>query len=787
MLEGNERLTQIIDFTAGKPLGIAIDEDLRVARVNDANSPAVLSARYGVVNWRIRSVDGCDVETRSALVSLIQAKPAGGILRITLEAPHVQLQAPAPTPAAAAQAAGAISAAIESVSMSSESSSVLSAFTQRATNATNVATKRTRPDAPAEDDDDDDDDETEPSEKRLKRPTRPHINLFVKEQRLRMADDEQLRGMFRLPTFSIGGDSIPRIIAGSCTWRLENGNADRYDVAVRACASHAVVGIRTFDCGDIYAGVEDLVGRFLATARGQSRPLANCIRFHTKVVPDMSVLTRAKTLQPRERAAVVHRHIEASVWRSANRLGVSEIDLVYLHWWEWECAGFEDAVAALQRLKGRGVIKALGITNVDAEHLRSLLGEGADGAKTPKPAVDIACVQVNFSIVDRRPLDSGLIALTDRHGVKLLAHGALMGGFLSDDYLGAPDPALETLESGVASNRVLIDEFGGWDNLQQLLRTLRAVADRLSAAEAARRGDMAVPQVTPPPPEGGAAPRPASAEAVTISMVAIAWTLSIPGVAAVVLGCKDATHSRDAAYAASKLTLGPEDLAAIERAVRGKGPFGPVYGLERAAASRLSGLAGAGAEGCTALPSSRETSKAASSDHMVECALRLARLHATYKLSMPPMPAAIDFAVPEVHGTSDDWMAPWAYANLSAIELRNLLRGFVSEIDCLPKGVTAVAPTGGVGVPDRAELRTFAAKMLAASEQAIFLEARRNPTAAAAQLRRAPTNVGSHEDMMRQTAQEAQAAFRKRIVTACMESARSGTEPAAAETGCCQM
>ena len=125
-------------------------------------------------------------------------------------------------------------------------------------------------------------------------------------------------------------------MAGSCTWRLNREDAEKADdVARRACAAHAVVGIRTFDCGDIYAGVEDLVGRFLATARGQHRALFESVRLHTKVAPDLDALAR---LQPvageapaaqRQREAAVARFVEGSVWRSANRLSASVVDLVF--------------------------------------------------------------------------------------------------------------------------------------------------------------------------------------------------------------------------------------------------------------------------------------------------------------------------------------------------------------------------------------------------------------------------------------------------------------------------
>ena len=44
----------------------------------------------------------------------------------------------------------------------------------------------------------------------------------------------------------------------------------------------------------------------------------------------------------------------------------------YLHWWDWDLPGFRKALAALERLRARGVVKELGLTNVDAKARRGL-------------------------------------------------------------------------------------------------------------------------------------------------------------------------------------------------------------------------------------------------------------------------------------------------------------------------------------------------------------------------------------------------------------------------------
>ena len=48
--------------------------------------------------------------------------------------------------------------------------------------------------------------------------------------------------------------------------------------------------------------------------------------------------------------------------------------------------------------------------------------------------------QVQLSLIDRRPLASGLLELCTKHGVSVLAYGVLAGGFLTNHWLGRTHP-----------------------------------------------------------------------------------------------------------------------------------------------------------------------------------------------------------------------------------------------------------------------------------------------------------------------------------------------------------
>ena len=56
----------------------------------------------------------------------------------------------------------------------------------------------------------------------------------------------------------------------------------------------ADAGITTFDCADIYTGVEELIGRFRAALPRAARRARRWtrIKVHTKFVPDLDILPR---------------------------------------------------------------------------------------------------------------------------------------------------------------------------------------------------------------------------------------------------------------------------------------------------------------------------------------------------------------------------------------------------------------------------------------------------------------------------------------------------------------
>ena len=285
-------------------------------------------------------------------------------------------------------------------------------------------------------------------------------------------------------------------------------------------------GLTTFDCADIYTGVETL-GAFrarLVSHRG--RDAAEALKVHTKLVPDLDRL-----------ASISKAYVESIVDLSLRRLRVEHLDLVQFHWWDTAIPGALDTMVWLDEIRRAGKIRFLGGTNFDTAQTRAILDAG----------VPLVSMQTQYSLLDARP-ENGLAAFCAAADMVLLCYGTVAGGFLGDRWLGAAEPTGAAENRSLTKYKLIIDDFGGWPLFQNLLRTCRGIADR---------------------------------HGVDIATVASRFVLDRPGVAAVIVGARNASHAAaNAAIGALRLTAADEaELAAVLS--RRQGPRGDTYALER--------------------------------------------------------------------------------------------------------------------------------------------------------------------------------------------------------------
>jgi aryl-alcohol dehydrogenase-like predicted oxidoreductase len=325
-----------------------------------------------------------------------------------------------------------------------------------------------------------------------------------------------------IPRIALSDDySISRIIKGG--WHLagDHGDIDPHQ-AQKDMAKFVDAGITTFDCADIYTGVERLIGSFR-----RAYPVhAKQVQIHTKFVPDLSDLRSVGRAQ-----------VAAIIDRSLTRLGLERLDLVQFHWWDFAIPRYVETALELDRLRRAGKIARIGATNFDTPRLKELVDAG----------IPITSHQVQYSVVDDRP-NHAMAAYCSTENIALLCYGTVCGGFLSERWLGKPAPARDLANRSLAKYRLIIEDFGGWELFQELLQALSRVA---------------------------------AAHASDIASVATRVMLDKDQVAAAIVGAINTSHLA-AHEQIGSLRLSTEELASIANVVRRRqGPAGDVYDLER--------------------------------------------------------------------------------------------------------------------------------------------------------------------------------------------------------------
>lgn len=162
-------------------------------------------------------------------------------------------------------------------------------------------------------------------------------------------------------------------------------------------------GFRHFDTAEAYGNgrAEQLVGQAL---RRELRQQRDAIQIASKSVvrpPDSLV-----------------RHLE----RSLRRLGTEYLDIFYIHW-PREGIDLRAAVSALDHVRERGLIRGIGLCNVNVEQVH------AAGREAP-----IAAVQFGYNLLWRHPERHGLTDLP----VQTIAYSPLAQGLLARPFAAEP-------------------------------------------------------------------------------------------------------------------------------------------------------------------------------------------------------------------------------------------------------------------------------------------------------------------------------------------------------------
>jgi aryl-alcohol dehydrogenase-like predicted oxidoreductase len=310
---------------------------------------------------------------------------------------------------------------------------------------------------------------------------------------------------------------------GGGGWAYGWGPQD--DSASITAIKHAISsGINWVDTAAIYGygHSEEVVGRAVKEIAPSERPL-----IFTKggMIPNLQKPYEEpeRNLQP----ASIRKEAEASL----RRLAVDRIDLYQFHWPDETGTPVEESWAEMARLIDEGKVRAGGVSNFTVDLL-----ERAEKVR------HVDSLQPPFSLI-HRAAGADVIPWAAAHQTGVIVYSPMQSGILTETF------SRERVERMAADDwRRRNPEF----NEPALSRNL-ALRDALKPI--------------------------AEDHGVSVSAVAIAWTLAWPGVTAAIVGARS-PQQVDGWIAAGNLELTSADLAeiadALEKTGAGSGPIRPV-------------------------------------------------------------------------------------------------------------------------------------------------------------------------------------------------------------------
>ena len=300
--------------------------------------------------------------------------------------------------------------------------------------------------------------------------------------------------------------------AGGGGWSFGWGPQDDED-SLAAMRRAIERGVNWIDTAAVYGlgHSEEVVGRFLRELPSASRPLVftKCGLIWDEKNP---MVQSRRVLQPES----IARECEASL----RRLGVERIDLYQFHWPDQTGTAVEDSWAAMARLVEQGKVRAIGVSNF-----------GLDLLERCEAVRHVDSLQPPFSLIRRDAAEREVPWCAAR------AAGVIV---------------YSPMQSGILTER-----FG---------------ADRV-AAMAPDDWRRRSPEFQPPNLDRNLALRDAlrpiaRRHEVSVSAVAIAWTLAWPGITGAIVGARSAAQV-DGWIGAASVELTAADLDEIAQALAG--------------------------------------------------------------------------------------------------------------------------------------------------------------------------------------------------------------------------
>ncbi|PWK65690.1 aldo/keto reductase [Aminobacter sp. AP02] len=313
----------------------------------------------------------------------------------------------------------------------------------------------------------------------------------------------------------IGRSGVSASAVGLGTWAIGGwmwGGTDE-QASIRAIEASIEAGVSLIDTAPAYGlgRSEEIVGKAIKGKRDKVVIATKCgLNWHSG---------KGNHFFDQD-GKPVHRYLGADgiaheIEQSLRRLGTDYIDLYITHWQD-PTTPIADTMAALEKLKAEGKIRAIGASNVSTDDLEQYVAAG-----------QIDAIQERYSMIDRS-IEASLLRITRRNEVATLSYSSLALGLLT----GMIDPSRE---------------FTGDDQ--------RKGNPRFSSANRQKVANLK--QAIAPVAERHKA---------SMAQVVIAWTLAQPGITFALCGARNAQQALDNARA-GEITLGTDELTTIDTAI----------------------------------------------------------------------------------------------------------------------------------------------------------------------------------------------------------------------------
>ncbi len=314
---------------------------------------------------------------------------------------------------------------------------------------------------------------------------------------------------------------------GTDKWGLI-GKAD-LDTAKRQIGIALDAGVNMIDTADVYSDglSEEIIGQAMA-GRRDAALLATKVRFAMGDGPNDEGLSR--------------HHLIAGCEASLRRLGTDYLDLYQLHEWDGQTP-LEETLTALDHLVTSGKVRYVGVSNFAAWQMMKAVGITERDGLPP-----IASQQIHYSL-QAREVEYELIPASLTEGIGVLIWSPLGGGLLSGKYRRGQEPPKGGRDLAAWGEPPVRDQ----ELLYDIVEVIVEVAE---------------------------------SHGVSASEVALAWTLSRPGITSVVIGARTDEQLQGNMKAAD-LVLTEQEITRLEEVSRPPLLY-PYWHQVNSAAARLS-------------------------------------------------------------------------------------------------------------------------------------------------------------------------------------------------------